>query len=190
MDIVVSAIGLTLLWPFLAVIAVAIRMESPGPMFYRALRVGKKGRKFVCYKFRTMVQNADGLKDSLLSLNERKGVTFKITNDPRITRVGHFLRKYSLDELPQLRNVLKGEMSLVGPRPPIPGEVHEYDLDQLRRLDVTPGLTGLWQVMARRDPSFKKNVAFDLEYIDKWSLWLDLQIIFKTFSVVVAGSGV
>ena len=190
MDVIGSAIGLTLLSPLVLAIAVAIRLDTAGPAHYRAWRVGKKGRKFVCYKFRTMMQNADALKDSLSHLNEREGATFKIANDPRITRVGRFLRKYSLDELPQLWNVLKGDMSLVGPRPHPLDDYHKYDLEHLRRLDVTPGLTGLWQVTARRDPSFEENVAFDLEYIDKWSLWVDIKVILKTVSVVVAGTGV
>jgi lipopolysaccharide/colanic/teichoic acid biosynthesis glycosyltransferase len=136
-----------------------------------------------------MLQNADALKDSLSHLNEREGATFKIANDPRITRVGRFLRKYSLDELPQLWNVLKGDMSLVGPRPHPLDDYHKYDLKHLRRLDVTPGLTGLWQVAARRDPSFEKNVVLDLEYIENWSLRMDLSILFRTLAVVVAGSG-
>jgi len=189
MDILGAAIGLALLSPILAVIAVAIRIESPGPAFYCARRVGKKGRKFVCYKFRTMTQNADSLKGSLFSLNEREGATFKITNDPRITRVGRLLRKYSLDELPQLWNVLKGDMSLVGPRPHPVDDYHKYDLEHLRRLDVTPGLTGLWQVTARRDPSFQKNVALDLDYIAQWNLWMDLRILCQTMRVVVTGNG-
>jgi exopolysaccharide biosynthesis polyprenyl glycosylphosphotransferase len=189
MDVIGSAIGLALFSPFVLAIAVAIRLDTAGPVFYQAWRVGKKGRKFVCYKFRTMLQNADALKDSLGHLNEREGATFKIANDPRITRVGRFLRKYSLDELPQLWNVLKGDMSLVGPRPHPVDDYEQYDLEHLRRLDVTPGLTGLWQVTARQDPSFEKNVVLDLEYIENWSLRMDLAILFRTLAVVVAGSG-
>ena len=136
-----------------------------------------------------MLQNADALKDSLGHLNEREGATFKIANDPRITRVGQFLRKYSLDELPQLWNVLKGDMSLVGPRPHPLDDYHKYDLEHLRRLDVTPGLTGLWQVTSRRDPSFERNVTLDLEYIEKWNLWVDIKILCRTLAVVIAGSG-
>jgi len=188
-DIAVSASGLAFMSPLLLAVAVAIRIDSPGPVFYRAQRIGKKGRRFICYKFRTMVQNADSLKDSLLVLNERKGATFKISNDPRITRVGRFLRQYSLDELPQLWNVLKGDMSLVGPRPHPVDDYQRYDLEHLCRLDVTPGLTGLWQVTARRDPSFEKNVELDLEYIANWNLRMDLKILFRTLAVVVAGSG-
>jgi exopolysaccharide biosynthesis polyprenyl glycosylphosphotransferase len=188
-DIAGAAITILLMAPVAALIGLAIKIDSPGPVLYRALRVGKKGRPFIFYKFRTMVANADDLKDKLRGLNERDGLTFKISNDPRITRVGRFLRKYSLDELPQLWNVLKSDMSLVGPRPPIPGEVQGYDLTQLRRLDVTPGLTGLWQVTARCDPSFEKHVALDLEYIETWSLGLDLRILLQTLPAVVVGTG-
>jgi exopolysaccharide biosynthesis polyprenyl glycosylphosphotransferase len=189
MDVIGSAIGLALFSPVALAIAVAIKLDTAGPVHYHAWRVGKKGRKFVCYKFRTMLQNADALKDALGHLNEREGATFKITNDPRITRVGRFLRKYSLDELPQLWSVLKGDMSLVGPRPHPLDDYDKYDLEHLRRLDVTPGLTGLWQVTARRDPSFEKNVVLDVEYIENWSLRMDLTILFRTLAVVVAGSG-
>jgi exopolysaccharide biosynthesis polyprenyl glycosylphosphotransferase len=189
MDVIGSAIGLALFSPVVLAIAVAIKLDTAGPVYYKAWRVGKKGRKFVCYKFRTMLQNADTLKDSLSHLNEREGATFKIANDPRITRVGRFLRKYSLDELPQLWNVLKGDMSLVGPRPHPLDDYDKYDLEHLRRLDVTPGMTGLWQVTARRDPSFEKNVVLDLEYIENWSLRMDLTILFRTLAVAVAGSG-
>jgi len=189
MDIIGSVIGLALFSPFIVAIAVAIWLDTPGPVFYRGRRAGRKGRQFVCYKFRTMVENADALKESVSHLNEREGATFKIDDDPRITRVGRFLRKYSLDELPQLWNVLKGDMSLVGPRPHPLDDYQKYDLEHLRRLDVTPGLTGLWQVTARRDPSFENNVAFDLEYIENWNLWLDLRILLRTISVVVVGTG-
>jgi len=189
MDIIGSVIGLALSSPFMAAIAVAIWLDTPGPVFYRGRRAGRKGRQFVCYKFRTMVENADALKDSLLSRNERQGATFKIAGDPRITRVGRLLRKSSLDELPQLWNVLKGEMSLVGPRPHPVEDFQRYDLEHLRRLDVTPGITGLWQVAARRDPSFDRNVALDVEYIEEWSIWTDLKILLRTLSVVVAGTG-
>ena len=136
-----------------------------------------------------MVTNADALKDKLRHLNERQGAFFKIANDPRLTRVGRFLRKYSLDELPQLLNVLKGDMSLVGPRPHPEDDYEQYDLEHLRRLDVTPGITGLWQVSARWDPSFEKNMAFDLEYIANWDFWLDLKILLRTLPAVFKGSG-
>ena len=189
MDILVSAVGLIVLSPLLAAIAIAIKLDSPGPAFYLSTRVGKKGRKFTCYKLRSMVVNADALKDGLRNLNQRCGPTFKISHDPRITRLGCFLRQTSLDELPQLGNVLKGDMSLVGPRPPSTDDFDQYSLEHLRRLDVTPGITGLWQISARRDPSFERNMALDIEYIENWNLWLDLKILLRTLPAVVAGHG-
>ena len=189
LDVLVGAIALVLAIPLMAAIALLIRFDSPGPLTYIASRVGKKGRRFRCYKFRTMVTNADQIKDSLRALNQRQGPCFKIAEDPRITRVGRFLRHYSLDELPQLWNVLKGDMSLVGPRPHPVDDYARYELEHLRRLDMTPGITGLWQVTAREDPSFRANMALDVEYIEKWSLWLDLKILIKTLSVVVEGNG-
>lgn len=188
-DVVGSAAALLLLAPLMVVIALLIRTDSAGPISYRAQRVGRKGRKFVCYKFRTMGIDADQRKDELRDRNQRQGAFFKITNDPRITRVGRFLRRYSLDELPQLWNVLKGDMSLVGPRPHPLDDFAHYDLNDLRRLDVTPGITGLWQVTARRDPSFERNMALDLEYIERWDLWMDLRILYKTVAVVTQGTG-
>lgn len=188
-DVIVSSAGLVLLSPVIAAITVAIKFESPGPMFYTSDRVGRKGRKFGCHKFRTMVRDADNMLAQLQHLNERDGVLFKISNDPRITRLGRFLRKYSLDELPQLWNVLKGDMSLVGPRPPIASEVRQYELDHLRRLDVLPGITGLWQVEGRTNPSFASYIALDMEYVDRWNLFLDFRILLKTAAVVVAGTG-
>ena len=188
-DVLVSALALCIAAPLMAAIAAFIKMDSPGQVLYRAQRVGLKGRRFVCYKFRTMISGADGMKGGLRSRNERQGPCFKITADPRITRVGHALRRYSLDELPQLWNVLRGEMSLVGPRPHPLDDFEHYRLEHLRRLDVTPGITGLWQVTARRDPSFQRNMALDLEYIETWSLGMDLKILWKTVSVVIRGSG-
>lgn len=188
-DVMVSATMLLILLPLLALTTVAIVMDSPGPVFYRGYRVGKKGRKFLCYKFRTMVRNADDLKDKLRVLNERDGPFFKIADDPRLTRMGRFLRKYSLDELPQLWNVFKGEMSLVGPRPHPLDDVQNYSLEHLRRLDVTPGITCLWQIDARSDPSFEKNVALDSKYIENWSYLLDLKILLRTIPVVLKGTG-
>jgi exopolysaccharide biosynthesis polyprenyl glycosylphosphotransferase len=189
MDVILSGIALVVLSPLFLVAALVIKLDSEGPVFYGSTRVGKKGVTFVCHKFRTMVKNADALKESLAHLNERDGVLFKIAADPRITRVGRYLRKFSIDELPQLWNVLKGEMSLVGPRPPACGEYTQYALDHLRRLDVTPGLTGLWQIMARQDPSFESYIELDRKYVDNWTLGLDLRILCKTVSVVVAGTG-
>jgi exopolysaccharide biosynthesis polyprenyl glycosylphosphotransferase len=188
-DLIGSALGLAILTPVLGSIALIIRLESPGPVLYRAPRVGRKGRCFLCYKFRTMITNADGLKERLRAQNQRQGPTFKIENDPRITRAGRFLRRYSLDEMPQLWNVLKGEMSLVVPRPHPMDDFARYELDHLVRLDVTPGITGLWQVTARQDPSFLRNLALDQEYIDQWSLWMDARILFRTVFAVVLGSG-
>jgi exopolysaccharide biosynthesis polyprenyl glycosylphosphotransferase len=189
-DIVFSSVAVVLASPVLAAIAVAIKLESAGPVFYASERIGHKGGVFTCYKFRTMVPNADALRSELAHLNERSGILFKITKDPRITRVGAVLRKYSLDELPQLWNVLRGDMSLVGPRPSIRSEVVQYQTPHLRRLDVVPGMTGLWQVEARRDPSFDSYVTLDSKYVNEWSLWLDMKIIFRTVSVVLNGTGV
>jgi exopolysaccharide biosynthesis polyprenyl glycosylphosphotransferase len=189
LDLTIATLCLLILAPILAIIAIAVRMDSKGPIFYRAKRIGRKGRTFDCYKFRTMVVNADKLKDQLAHMNERDGILFKITNDPRITKVGVKLRKYSLDELPQLYNVIKGDMSLVGPRPPIAAEVEKYDLSHLRRLDVLPGITGLWQVEARQDPSFDSYISLDTAYVENWTLMLDLKILLRTVGVVVMGTG-
>jgi exopolysaccharide biosynthesis polyprenyl glycosylphosphotransferase len=188
-DIVFSSVALILLSPVLLAIAVAIKLDSSGPIFYFSDRIGKKGRVFRCTKFRTMVRDAEKRRADVMHLNERDGILFKISNDPRVTRVGRFLRRYSLDELPQFFNVLRGDMSIVGPRPPIVSEVRAYRLSDLRRLDVTPGITGLWQVKARQDPSFDNYVSLDVAYIDNWSVWLDLKIIVRTIAVVFAGTG-
>jgi exopolysaccharide biosynthesis polyprenyl glycosylphosphotransferase len=189
LDTTVSAIAMGVLWPFMLLIALAIKLDSKGPVFYRAQRIGRKGRTFVCHKFRTMCTDADKLREELKDQNERDGILFKIANDPRITRVGRFLRKYSLDELPQFYNVLRGDMSLVGPRPPIASEVEKYDLAHLRRLDVLPGITGLWQVEARQDPSFDSYISLDTAYVENWSFWLDLKILARTIGVVFRGTG-
>jgi exopolysaccharide biosynthesis polyprenyl glycosylphosphotransferase len=189
LDVIFSSLFFLFLSPFLLVIALAIKFESHGPVFYASERIGKKGRIFRCYKFRTMVRDAEKRRTEFMHMNERDGVLFKITNDPRITRIGRFLRKYSLDELPQFINVLKGDMSVVGPRPPIASEVMEYKPSHLRRLDVTPGITGLWQVQGRRDPSFDSYVSLDVTYIENWSLWLDIKIIIRTIGVVFSGTG-
>lgn len=189
-DILGAALGIILLSPLLAAIGVAVRLDSLGSAVYRSQRVGRKGRRFTCYKFRTMAANADVVKEQLRHLNERQGPIFKITNDPRITRLGKFLRKYSLDELPQLWNVLKGDMSLVGPRPHPVDDYDQYGLEHLRRLDVKPGLTGLWQITARQHPSFDTNMELDVEYIEHWNIWLDMKILLKTLPVLLGGSGV
>jgi lipopolysaccharide/colanic/teichoic acid biosynthesis glycosyltransferase len=164
-------------------------LDSPGPVLYSALRVGKKGRKFQCYKMRTMVEAADAQKERLRAKNERNGPFFKMENDPRVTRCGRWMRKYSIDELPQLVNVLRGEMSLVGPRPHPVDDYERYTLEHLRRLDVKPGVTGQWQVQARRDPSFDTTMTLDLDYIENWSLRKDLGILLKTIPAVMRADG-
>jgi exopolysaccharide biosynthesis polyprenyl glycosylphosphotransferase len=189
MDTTLSALALIVASPVMLAIAIAVRTNSSGPIFYRAHRIGRKGRTFACYKFRTMVQNAEKLKADLEHMNERDSVLFKISNDPRITSIGRILRKYSLDELPQFYNVLKGDMSLVGPRPPMASEVEQYDLAHLRRLDVLPGITGLWQVEARQDPSFDSYISLDTAYVENWSVLLDLKILLRTVHVVFSGTG-
>ncbi len=189
LDVLISALALLAAAPLMAAIALLVKLTSPGQVLYQAKRVGLKGRRFICHKFRTMVSDADRLKDGLRESNERRGPCFKIAADPRITRVGQFLRRYSLDELPQLWNVLRGEMSLVGPRPHPLDDFEHYRLEHLRRLDVTPGITGLWQVTARRDPSFQRNMALDLEYIEHWSLGMDFWVLWKTVFVILQGSG-
>ncbi len=180
MDYIGAASGLLLLAPFLLIIAAAIKLTSEGPVFFLQERSGLYGRTFPLLKFRTMVKNAEELQKELKQANEVDGPVFKITNDPRITRVGKFLRKTSLDELPQLINVLKGEMSLVGPRPPIPTEVDQYKSWQRRRLSMKPGLTCIWQVSGRNTINFEQWMRMDLEYIDNWSLLLDIKILCKT----------
>jgi exopolysaccharide biosynthesis polyprenyl glycosylphosphotransferase len=188
-DFVFCCAALVALSPLILIVALLIKVSSPGPIFYRAKRVGRKGRHFTCYKFRTMVVEADKMRKHLEHRNEREGLLFKISDDPRITRVGAWLRKYSLDELPQLFNVVSGDMSLVGPRPPLTSEVERYDLAHLRRLDVLPGITGLWQVEARQDPSFDQYISLDTAYVENWSLLLDLKIMAKTIGVVFSGTG-
>src|SRR6185437_4038646 len=165
------------------------RLDSPGPAFYCAQRVGRKGQKFPCWKLRTMVANADALKRELRATNQRSGPFFKLSADPRVTRFGRFLRKSSLDELPQLWNVIRGEMSLVGPRPHPVDDYQLYDLEHRRRLEVRPGITGLWQVKARRDPSFETNMTLDLAYIENWSLLLDFKILLLTLPAVLRATG-
>lgn len=188
-DIVTAGLALFLLSPLLIVIAALIKFDSQGPALYRAQRAGRKATPFSCFKFRTMVNDADTLKVVLRQSNQRSGPFFKIADDPRITRVGRFLRQYSLDELPQLWNVLRGEMSLVGPRPHPLDDFAGYETEHLGRLDMTPGITGLWQVTARRDPSFQRGMELDREYIRRWNLGLDLRILLQTVLAVVQGGG-
>jgi exopolysaccharide biosynthesis polyprenyl glycosylphosphotransferase len=181
--------ALLLLTPLLVAIGVAIRLGGSGPVLFRQTRIGRDGREFTVLKFRTMVADAERRKPALLQRNEHDGLLFKIKNDPRVTSIGAKLRRYSLDELPQLINVLRGDMSLVGPRPPLPEEVDKYGDDVRRRLVVRPGMTGLWQVNGRSDLSWEESVRLDLRYVENWSLMLDLQILWKTWSAVARGSG-
>jgi exopolysaccharide biosynthesis polyprenyl glycosylphosphotransferase len=185
-----SAILLLLLAPVFLLVAIAVKLSSPGPIFYRWNVVGCGGRPFTGYKFRSMVVNADALRDQLAARNEMTGPVFKIANDPRITKVGAWLRKYSLDELPQLYSVLKGDMSLVGPRPPLVTEFEQFSEYQKQKMAVKPGITCLWQVSGRNEISdFDEWVRLDLEYISRWSLSLDLAILMRTVETVFSGSG-
>lgn len=187
-DIAGALVGMALNMLLFPVLALAIKLDSPGPIFFVQQRVGENGRLFSLYKYRSMTVDAEERKKELADQNELKGAVFKLTNDPRVTRVGRLLRKLSLDELPQFWNVLKGEMSLVGTRPPTPAEVADYQLQHYRRLSIKPGLTGMWQVSGRnRITDFDQVVVLDTKYIDQWSLWLDVKIILKT--IVVLGSG-
>lgn len=189
-DIATALVALIFLSPVFVFIGIAIKIGSKGPIFYSWPVVGCAGRCFVGYKFRTMVVNADELKKDLWQHNERNGPTFKMKNDPRVTSVGRILRKFSLDELPQLWSVLKGDMSLVGPRPAGVDEWPRYEPWQRRKLSVIPGMTCLWQVNGRNKINdFDEWVKLDLYYIDNWSLWLDLKILFKTIGAVLAGTG-
>lgn len=189
-DIIISLIMLTILSPFLLLLSVLIRIDSRGPVIFRQERVGLRGRKFMLYKFRTMVQNAEELRKEIEEQNEVDGPVFKIENDPRITRIGRFLRKTGFDEFPQLLNILKGEMSLIGPRPPIPSETKQYKRWQLRRLSVKPGLSCFWQIKPERNSiKFEKWMEMDLAYIDNWSLRLDFLILLRTFRTVVRKTG-
>jgi exopolysaccharide biosynthesis polyprenyl glycosylphosphotransferase len=189
LDIVFSGMALVVLSPLMLAIAIAIKLDSPGPVFYTSERVGKKGRVFRCIKFRTMVSDAEARRAELAHRNERDGVLFKITDDPRITKLGRFLRKHSLDELPQFFNSLVGDMSVVGPRPLPVKDVRDSKLAYLRVLAVTPGVTGLWQVQGRHDPSSDSYISLNVIYIENWSIWLDLKIILRTIGVVFAGTG-
>ena len=188
-DVVGASIGILLLLPAFIACAFAVRLTSQGPILYPQIRVGRHGRLFRCLKFRTMRTGAHQLQAKLRQNSIQDGPAFKIPNDPRITPVGAWLRRYSLDELPQMFNVLFGDMSLVGPRPPIPAEVDRYAWWQRRRISVVPGLTCVWQVWGRNQVSFKRWVEMDLYYIDNWSLWLDIKLIAHTVRTVVRGTG-
>jgi len=190
LDLFVSMVLLIFLLPVFLMLAAMIKLTSPGAVFYRWKVVGRNGRPFVGYKFRSMVSNADELKPALECKNEMSGPMFKVTSDPRITSLGAWMRRYSLDELPQLCSVFKGDMSLVGPRPPLVTEYVRFTDFQKQKLAVTPGITCLWQINGRnRVSDFDDWVRLDLEYISNWSLWLDLRILFKTVRAVFAGSG-
>jgi exopolysaccharide biosynthesis polyprenyl glycosylphosphotransferase len=188
-DIVASALALWLLLPLFLVVVALIKLTSRGPVFFRQTRVGLHGRTFNMLKFRSMVVNAESLKASLAAFNEQAGPVFKMRHDPRVTPIGRFIRKYSIDELPQLINVLRGDMSVVGPRPPVPDELLKYEAWQRRRLSVRPGLTCIWQVSGRNQISFEDWMLLDMQYIDHWSLVRDFQLIFRTIPVVITGRG-
>jgi exopolysaccharide biosynthesis polyprenyl glycosylphosphotransferase len=189
LDVLAAAAVLWVLSPLLFLVTVLVKLTSPGPAFFRQMRVGQHGRHFNILKFRTMRENAEVLQQALLDRNEQSGPVFKMRNDPRITPLGRLLRKYSIDELPQLINVLRGDMTLVGPRPPVPKEVAQYEPWQLRRLSVVPGLTCIWQVSGRNEIEFKDWMYLDLRYIDTWTLGQDLSLLLKTVPTVVAGRG-
>lgn len=183
-DIVGALIGLSVLSPILIIVGILIKLESKGPIIFSQKRIGLKGKEFKMYKLRSMVVNAEELKGKLADQNEMSGPMFKIKDDPRITNVGKFIRKTSIDELPQLINVLKGDMSLVGPRPSLPKEVEKFEAWMLKRLEVKPGLTCYWQVMGRNNIDFENWMKLDIKYVNERSFWLDLKLIFKTFFVL------
>ena len=189
MDRVGSAILLVVTLPLLVVASIAIKLTSRGPIFFKQVRLGLNGRTFTLYKFRSMKVGSEKEMEELKYYNEMSGPVFKMQHDPRVTPVGRFLRRTSIDEIPQLFNVLRGEMSLVGPRPPLPAETEEYDRWQRRRLSVKPGMTCLWQINGRNMVDFKDWMNLDLLYIDNWSLWLDIRILLKTLLVVIKGDG-
>ena len=190
MDIAGSLVGMILLSPVYLAIAAAVKLTSPGPVIFSQVRVGRYGRHFKFYKFRSMYIDAEARKEELMEQNESKdGVIFKMKDDPRITKVGKFLRRTSLDELPQLWNVFIGDMSLVGPRPPVPKEVQEYTLEDRKRLDVIPGITCLWQIMGRSEIPFREQVRLDKEYILAPSVWKDIVILLKTVPAILGGKG-
>lgn len=190
LDFFISMVGLIHLSLLFLIVSILIKLTSPGPIFFRQIRAGLNGRRFTLYKFRSMVADAEARRTALNTLNEMEGPVFKLTNDPRLTPLGRWLRKTSIDELPQLINVLKGEMSLIGPRPPLPEEVSQYTPWQMRRISMRPGITGYWQVMGRnRIKDFDRWARLDLKYIDQWSLLLDLKIFLKTIPVVLFGWG-
>jgi exopolysaccharide biosynthesis polyprenyl glycosylphosphotransferase len=189
MDVVISGIMLMVLSPGMLIIAAIIKFTSPGGVFFVQERIGMNRRKFKLLKFRSMCADAEALKKGLAASNEMDGPVFKIKNDPRITPIGRFIRKTSIDELPQLINVLKGEMSLVGPRPPLPSEVDQYEWLHRRRLSIKPGITCLWQVNGRNTVTFRRWMEMDKEYVENWSIWLDIKILARTLPVVLLRQG-
>jgi exopolysaccharide biosynthesis polyprenyl glycosylphosphotransferase len=188
-DVLICLIAIPLAIPLMVLTAIAIRIDSPGQIFFKQKRVGKWGKPFSCYKFRSMYEDAEARKAELAALNEADEVIFKIKNDPRVTRVGRIIRKLSIDELPQIFNVLKGEMSFVGPRPPVPHEVEQYAVEHFRRLEAVPGITGLQQVSGRSTLSFRRWVELDVEYIETQSLTKDVNILVKTIPTVISRKG-
>lgn len=189
-DFCASILGLICLSPLFLILAILIKLDDPkGPVFYSQMRVGKNSVNFRMFKFRSMVTNADEIRKALISQNEVRGPMFKLKHDPRITRVGRVIRKYSLDELPQLLNVVNGSMSLVGPRPPLITETEKYTSFDRQRLLVKPGCTGIWQVGGRNDVDFDEMIRLDLEYITHRSIWLDLKIIFQTVLIMIKPNG-
>lgn len=188
-DLTVASVALAVLSPLLIVVALMVKLTSPGPVFFKQTRVGIGGKLFTMYKFRSMVCDAEEKLSELQGQNEKDGPIFKMRHDPRVTRVGRWIRKYSLDEFPQLWNVIRNDMSLVGPRPPIPAEVSQYSRDDWQRLSVLPGLTCLWQIAGRSDLSFEQWMELDRAYIHQWSLGLDIKIFLKTFKVVMFPKG-
>jgi exopolysaccharide biosynthesis polyprenyl glycosylphosphotransferase len=188
-DKVAATLLIVMLAPVMVACAIAIKLDSRGPIFYRAERMGVNNEPFLMWKFRSMVQNADTLRAGLADQNDGNAVLFKMRDDPRVTRVGRFLRRYSLDELPQLFNVIDGSMSLVGPRPPLRDEVESYDATVVRRMLVRPGMTGLWQVSGRSDLTWEDSVQLDLSYVENWSLAADLVILWRTARAVISSNG-
>jgi exopolysaccharide biosynthesis polyprenyl glycosylphosphotransferase len=189
LDRIGSFFGILLISPILAVVSLLIKLDSKGPVLFKQTRTGKNGRVFELWKFRTMIVEAENQKKELEKFNEMSGPVFKIANDPRVTGIGRILRKYSIDELPQLFNVLRGDMSLVGPRPPLPSESAQFEPWQYRKLSVKPGLTCLWQTNGRNNIDFDEWMKLDLKYIDNWSLWEDAKIIARTIPTVLKGTG-
>ncbi|MCL5996853.1 MAG: exopolysaccharide biosynthesis polyprenyl glycosylphosphotransferase [Chloroflexi bacterium] len=189
LDMIFASLLIAFTAPIMLITAIAIKLDSPGPVIFRQTRVGKWGVPFTCFKFRSMYVDAETRKEQLMALNEASGPVFKMKRDPRVTRVGRVIRKLSIDELPQFFNVLRGEMSMVGPRPPVPKEVSQYSFDELRRLEAVPGITGLQQVSGRSDMSFKRWIELDMQYIAEQSLLKDIEILLKTIPAVMSGKG-